>query len=130
MSLGLLIIMSQEKNYCGTINKTAYGDLNVIKWDVYDSNKSKILNNNEMHINLQSCACNAFYHIWQICKRKLKPDFITFVTNWQALIAQVYDRTEKEKDGCVIYFKEIFHPYNYMVINVFDTEMIDYFYSN
>ena len=120
--------MDYAGHYCVTINKTQYQGVWLIKWDLYDWNLSKVHNNNEVNQDLEFCAKTAFFNIWQTL-HKFDVKFVTFVTNWEPFINQVYDRTGNGVPDYVTYFKDIFTGRNYIVINVFDTEIINEFYS-
>ena len=119
--------MDYEGHYCVTINRTQYNNQWILKWDLYDHNISKLGNNNEFNPDLRYAAFSTFFNIQQTLE-KIKPKFVTFVTNWEQLITDIYTR-EFTKDY-VSYFKELFLPYNHIVINVFDTEIINEFYNN
>ena len=120
--------MDYTGHYCVTLNKTEYQGTHLIKWDLYDWNLSKVHNNNEVHPDLEYCANMAFFNIWQTLQ-KFDVKFVTFVTNWEALINQVYDRTGQPVPNYIPYFKDLFIGRNYIIMNVFDTELINEFYS-
>ena len=120
--------MDFEGHYCVTLNITSYGPSKILKWDIYDANKSKLFNNNVIADDLKCAAFEAFYQIYQLFSRKYKPKFITMVTNWEWLIDQVYK--QKEKDALANYLLDLFIGINFVLVNVFDTEMINEFYSN
>ena len=119
--------MDYDGHYCVTFNRTKFNDTWIIKWDLYDQNVSKLGNNNETASDLSTCAHSAFFNVKQTVDR-LDVKFLTFVTNWEYLIDAVYSKGEIE--DFVKYFKELFLGYNYIVLNVFDTEIINQFYSN
>ena len=119
--------MEYEGHYCVTLNRTKFEDTWIIKWDLYDHNVSKLGNNNEFGNDLEVCAYQAFFNVRQTLER-LDVKFITFVTNWEYLIEAVYSKDQVEE--YVKYFREVFLKYNHIVVNVFDTEIVNQFYAN
>ena len=120
--------MDYTGHYCVMINRTQYNGSWIIKWDLYDHNLSKLKNSNQVHCDLDTCANITFYSVWSLL-RHMDVKFVTIVTNWEDLINLVYDRTGQELPNYIAYFKELFVGYNYIVLNVFDTEVFNEFYS-
>ena len=97
-----------------------------VKFDIYDENKSKLINNINISTDPEVCSYQSLYEISNYLQRK-NPDHVTIITDWIELIKGTYEDYNYPPSE---YFKRTMESINYIIINVFDSELIEEFYSN
>jgi len=114
-----------EDCYAVTIKRTYFVGMWYFKFDVWDYNKSRIINGVNWDKELVKAAKKCVYDLSQYIL-KLNVKHLTVITDWEELIKGTYENNFHLSD----FLKNCLESVNFIVINPFDSEMVHQFYDD